>query len=301
MHVLPSWVTANSDMRWKQHPLDRKYGSLSAIAKNSVFYSLDMMSCVAVSSLFLPYHFYQVKALVKASHLSSLHARQVLYHAPGFIHGFLLSLIARDISLVTKCYLNIPKFNELKDKDVALIIEAADTSKNLSYKWKVIKNLQQAGYAPYVIRISSIKEVKNVINNLKEQDYKIKLLWIRAHGDDLSIRIGENGEDNVFSPLNDHDFLPIISSLEPKSIVVLQSCSTGSTKLTQNPIAKKIAKAAPKECVVYAPTEDVNSMSLQVKNLQPFEVGFQNNLGLSSFWRVGQDITKVYHQSNADE
>jgi hypothetical protein len=146
------------------------------------------------------------------------------------------------------------KSHEEKNKPTALIIESTyDSNGALSmpqsrlFRYKnIIKN-----YKLHQVKVSDVNSFMKVIEEVGKVE-KISLLWVKAHGDPTSIKLGPTREGTVYGKNLSKNIFK--NSLKKNAITVLDSCWTGKPLNKWDNFACEFSKCAPGK--IYAAKEE---------------------------------------------
>lgn len=122
---------------------------------------------------------------------------------------------------------------------------------------------------------TTFKKVSNVENLCKAIDLQaakkesFNLLVIRAHGDQDCIQLDENVKFCVGDPLPDNS---CFHHLPAKSVIILESCSTGKGRELEQNFANYISQHAPPDITIFSATRDINYFN--ISKIDPIEVRF---------------------------
>ena len=170
-------------------------------------------------------------------------------------------------------YQNQENFEKIENKTVGLILQSISDYNN-AFKENdsvcIIRKINEGGFEPIYRKISSLKELTSIIDDLKKRNNKIKVLWFNCHGNTECLQIGENVYVDLesLSKINGS-----LNKIDEDATVVLNSCLTAGDRYIRNEvIAKEIAKSIPGR-TIFASDECITR--LPKITLNPFQVEFR--------------------------
>lgn len=160
---------------------------------------------------------------------------------------------------------------EVANSDVVLILVAKyDHNGAMSMPHPIATyKLHHQPHSKIVYReVSTLYDISRAIDDVKSRSNRITGLWINAHGNSRTFRLGNKRDvvtnfdlelGNLSRGRGNADRLrPALQRLEPGAPIILLSCLTGRIdKLGNRSIAQTFASLAPTS-TVYAPTKEVN-------------------------------------------
>ena len=179
----------------------------------------------------------------------------------------------------TSLYKKAHPINTVQNKEIALVLEATDDH-NDAFKFQMPIQLEKK-YPLAFKNISNINQFSEAIDESIQQNNKIKVLWIRAHGSPQSMTLGKADNENEYlaiagiagkriSIFNVQQLEESLKKLDPQAVIVLQSCATAKQiKNGWENIAQKIARIAEGRKVICATD---SFYDVKIKNLSPLSI-----------------------------
>lgn len=182
-------------------------------------------------------------------------------------------------------------YKQIRNKDIGLILQSTfdpkDAFNKIEEKIYVANKINEAGYTAVYQDISKISDITYLIDQLKQQNNQIKVIWLRAHGNSEKIKIGPEDQDEIGSTT-----LPNLSQslqqIDKAACIVLQSCATAQQLQEEEPIAKQIAKCIPGRTIFAAHAKLYGVLNTEITELKPFTVEFHTGID-----RI--EVTRVYN------
>ena len=147
-----------------------------------------------------------------------------------------------------------------RDQKICLVLEAAFDN-NGALRTKGPKDWERV-YPAIHIKVSSIQDIQDAIQKVASVA-KIQVLWLAAHGNSRSIRLGEK-KDNVIKLDNLVLLSDALNQLEKDAAIVCFSCKTGKISKDDLNIANQLSKIARGRSVI-APTTLVSDENIYLK------------------------------------
>lgn len=175
--------------------------------------------------------------------------------------------------------------DKVANSDVVLVLEAKhdhnstfqEDQRNIFYKVK-------KKYALAYEKVSGLGDIAKSIDRVIMRNNRIKAIWIRGHGNPISICLDKKSDLNIWNvALLKYHF----RHLDPHGCIILDSCSTGGKNSREElNIAQKIALLA-KGRKVIAPSRDTLPFSMKIGKENPLNVKMWTEFPASKhhFWK----------------
>lgn len=148
------------------------------------------------------------------------------------------------------------------NQKVALIFQSAEDH-NGAFKSESLPQPLEDNYRPIFKTISSLKEMQQVVDQVKSQGNLIHMLWINAHGSPQSLQLGKR---KYLTAQKNRKFTYIANQLESKAPIVFSSCLSGAPGGVAASLARSIG-----DRTIYASKFSFSGSQLSVKCKKGFK------------------------------